>query len=877
MTLIRWIKDPKGVYLDCNTAFERLCGAAREHIRGRTDQDLFEPSHAEILRRYDLEVIATGETCLHEEWLTMGADGQRGLFEIINTPLHDAEGKLIGVLGIARDITLRKQAELALKQESEKSAALLRNASDGIHILDAQGRVIEASDAFCTMLGYARHEIIGMHVSEWDAKFSAEDIARELPQRLREGRAEFETLHRRRDGSIFEVEVSIHPLQLEGQPALFCASRDITARKALEKRLKDSEASLARAQEVAHIGSWTLDIPSNRLVCSDEACRIFGIPVATPATVDQIIALLHPEDRERVVAAWTAALSGAPFDIEYRLVSNDAVKWIHGRASVEFASDGTPLSALGTVQDITRRIQMENALREREQIYRTIISQAADAIVLIDTETLEFPEFNEAAYQTLGYSREEFGRLRLTDINPAFSEAEIHAKLAECISRGMLDFETRHRCKDGTWRDTYVTNRPVQTHDKTYVAAIWHDLTDRLREQHERERLQSQLLQAQKMEAIGQLAGGIAHDFNNILAAILGYTGLALERCATMKEDKLAEYLLEIRKASERARDLIAKILTFSRARGTAQPVAVNLGTLVDEVAKMLRPTLPSSIELTLRLEQSVPTVLADAVDLHQVLTNLIINARDAVGETGHIEIGLDIRQCTKNIACDACHVPIPPGEYAELWVRDDGSGIAEKIRHRIFDPFFTTKETGKGSGMGLAVVHGLVHRHQGHLVLESVPGKGSTFRMLFPAVTQTVEDSVQRAQSTDQLSGHGARVLVVDDEPMLADMLGEILSAHDYRCTVFTDSRQALAAFQADPAAFDVLLADQTMPGLTGDALARKILEIRPGFPIILCTGHTTMLDSNRAHALGIRHFFVKPVPNDTLLSALAELTVKH
>lgn len=1257
-----WVKNPEGVYLTCNPTFERLYGTPMNGIVGKNDNDFVDPELAEFFRQHDRNAMEAKAPLINEEWLTFKADGYRGLFETIKTPIRDASGHLIGVLGVARDITERTRAAQALAMESEKNLALLRNASDGIHILDTGGYVTDASDSFCSMLGYRRDEVIGMHLTQWEARFDAAELKEALAQRLTQpGQTLLETLHRRRDGSIFEAEVSMCPLTIEGRQVLFCSSRDISDRKRLEHELQRSEENLARAQAIALTGSWTLDIPDNRLEWSDETYRIFALPLQSPINLEVFFSHIHPDDQQAVQRAWEAALGGAPYDIEHRILADGKIKWVHERARLEFDGSGQAVTGLGTVQDITEQklvwmlyeqarerlgfalrgasdglwdwnletnevyysprwksmlgydegelanhldtwkqvvhpddrdqtlqrvsdylngktskfeiefrlrhkdghwvevlsrarlacddlgrplqprrlvgthVDISNAkaatqaLREREEIYRSIVSQAADAIVLIDPDSLQFVEFNAAAHTMLGYSQNEFSRLQLMNINPALVESQIRAKLAECIAIGSLDFETRHYCKDGHWRDVSVTNRPVQVRGRTYVAAIWHDLTaikqierglkettanlkqaqqiaklgiweidltnnglewsdelyriagiapgtlvtmdtlvpllhpddreitlatwnqavasapstyeiqhrivvdgqvrwiheraqlhpdehgrltkvigtgqditeqklieEKLREnefflrqsqqigqiggwradpvrntvmwtaevyemvgmpldyqpdletaldfyppksrkyvmsnlQHtlqsgepfsiqtelrasngqefwvelrvfpyyaedghidylmgtiqnisaqrqaaeEKERLQAQLQQAQKMEAIGQLTGGIAHDFNNILAAILGYTGLALDRFVPDPQSKLAEYLHEVQKAGERARDLIAKMLDFSRAQAATMPKELEAQPLVHEVVKMLAPAIPASIDLRTNIDPATRPFLMDAVDLHQVLTNLIINARDAVGEQGSIEVALH-NTAPSGLHCSACQEVIE-STCVELLVRDTGHGIPADILRRIFDPFFTTKDIGKGSGMGLSVVHGLVHKHHGHIVVESDPAKGTVFRLLFPALKGTHSDIRQDVLENALAAPGEANILIVDDEAMLAAMLGELLEAHGYHPAVFTNSQKALAAFQADPAAYDAMITDQTMPGMTGDALIRNILRLRPDFPIILCTGHSNLIDRVAAEKLGVRRFFSKPVPSGELLAALADLLAEN
>lgn len=410
-----------------------------------------------------------------------------------------------------------------------------------------------------------------------------------------------------------------------------------------------------------------------------------------------------------------------------------------------------------------------------------------------------------------------------------------------------------------------------------------------LRSHAERLQLQRQLQQAQKMEAIGQLTGGIAHDFNNILASILGFTGLALERHVRDEDVELREYLGEVYHAGERARDLITQMLAFSRG-GSNESQRVVLQPLVKEAVKMLRATLPSTIKLSTEFDKDVPAVVLDPVQLHQVVMNLCINARDATGGKGHIDIrvrhirdigrGEQPAQTDASIlgvhdTCNSCHADITAGEYVELSVHDTGTGMNKDQLSRIFQPFFTTKEVGKGSGMGLSMAHGIVHQHGGHILVDSVPGVGTTFRVLFPAADsmptqdQGIEGTTKRI--TEKL--HSAHILIVDDEISVGRFMGDLFESRGYRVMVMSDAQAALDLFTDNPNAFDLVVTDQTMPELTGVELTQKLLDLRSELPVILCTGHSEQVDEARARELGVRGYLTKPMEANVLLGLAQEL----
>lgn len=388
--------------------------------------------------------------------------------------------------------------------------------------------------------------------------------------------------------------------------------------------------------------------------------------------------------------------------------------------------------------------------------------------------------------------------------------------------------------------------------------------------------LQKQLQQAQKMEAIGQLTGGIAHDFNNMLASIMGYTGLAQERFGC-DNDKLSEYLNEVNQASERARDLIAQMLAFSRG-GTSQSQALYLEPLVKEAIKMLSSTMPSSIVVQTDFVSDLPKIMMDPVQVQQIVMNLCINARDAMHGDGRLIVAINIVNFERGQNCISC-IKLIQGNYVELKVKDTGHGIDADILARVFDPFFTTKDIGKGTGMGLSMVHGIVHEHGGHILVESGLGEGTTFRLLFPSIQ---EKQNQEKENIHVLSGQDNKkneitrhILIVDDENSVARFLREFLQVQGYKVTVMTDSESALALFKENPDLYDLVVTDQVMPKLTGMEMSKAMLGLRPKLPIIMCTAYDKDIEESKVKAakIGVQKYISKPINPSTLLNTIGDL----
>ncbi|MEL7449094.1 MAG: response regulator [Pseudomonadota bacterium] len=394
----------------------------------------------------------------------------------------------------------------------------------------------------------------------------------------------------------------------------------------------------------------------------------------------------------------------------------------------------------------------------------------------------------------------------------------------------------------------------------------------RMLETHEeRIELEAQFQHTQKMESLGQLTGGVAHDFNNFLASILGYTELAALRVRD-RDDETYEYLQQIGSAGKRASDVIAKMMAFSRME-PSRASAIDVPAALSDVISMLNVSLPSSIELQASVPDTLPPVVVDPVNLHQMVMNLCINARDAMSGKGRITVSADVFEAVRE-TCTSCKVGFS-GNFVELRVTDNGSGMSEAVAARAFEPFFTTKEVGKGTGMGLALIHGMMHEAGGHILLRSSEGTGTAFSLLFPPASIAATDSPATQRSSahiraERLSGHA---LVVDDDPSIARLIGQCLKQRGCEALIMNDSREALATLKDTDQHLAMLIADLTMPGLTGVDLIQQAASLRPGMPTILMTGYNTDQYGDMLDSVGASGFIRKPFR----LSAFVELVEQH
>ncbi len=519
------------------------------------------------------------------------------------------------------------------------------------------------------------------------------------------------------------------------------------------------------------------------------------------------------------------------------------------------------------MQIIVRDTNARETLCQSETTFRLLAEKMRD-VIWQATPDMVFTYVSPSCEQMSGYSQEEITgssmfHLLAPDTPPHVIEGilAMMERVRETGTSANPVFELEVMRKDGTIILTEVLTSAIFGNDgnlKGYQG-VTRDITERRRAEEERKKLEAQLIQSNKMESIGTLAGGIAHDFNNILSAIIGFAELA--RHDAGDPERVKRDLDEVLKASERAKGLVSQILAFSR-KSEARHSPVDLGVVIRESLKMLRSILPSSIEIRQDLSDSC-MVMADSTQIQQVIINLCSNAADAMEKThGTIEVSLG-----KVVVEEGAAAPdqgLSPGSYVKLSVKDTGRGMSPEVMARIYDPYFTTKGVGCGTGLGLAVVHGVLKSHGGSIVCTSSPGKGATFDIYLPG-TASGENRMEQEEAIHHPAGTG-RVLFVDDESALASLAENMLGMLGYEVIAKTNSMEALALFSEDPAGFDLVITDLTMPRMTGDRLAAELMRIRRDIPVIICTGYSDHFSENDARGIGIREYIQKPLDLATL-----------
>ncbi len=540
--------------------------------------------------------------------------------------------------------------------------------------------------------------------------------------------------------------------------------------------------------------------------------------------------------------------------VEIEMVCKDgSTIWVEVNVKFIRNKTGQAIGVLGISRDINECKQAEEALQFERDNLRNIFESIEDGIFVVNQQ-YDIQYVNPVLVKDFGYyeGRKCYEYFHDRDeVCPWCKNQDVWA--GKTVRWEWYSFKNER---------TYdLIDTPMTLPDGSIgKLEIFRDIT-------EHKKLEAQLRQARKMESIGTLAGGIAHDFNNILYSLTGYTELALDD--TEKGTQLHNNLQEVFSAAKCASDLVKQILTFSR-QTEAEKKPVKVQSVVKEVIKLLKTSIPTTIEIRQNIDADCKPVLADPTQIHQVVMNLATNAYHAMCEKGGV---LNINVAKEKISVDdsASYPDLTPGTYIKLTVSDTGHGIDKAIIEKIFDPYFTTKPPGQGTGMGLSIIHGIVKSHGGDIKVYSEPGIGTEFYVYFPLIeTKPVEPKIV---STGLVQKGSERILLVDDEEPIVRMVKQMLERLGYQVATRTSSVEALEAFRANSDKFDLVITDMTMPNMTGVELAPRLLEIRPDIPIILYTGFSEITDANKAKALGIREFLMKPIVIDQIARTIRKV----
>jgi PAS domain S-box-containing protein len=582
---------------------------------------------------------------------------------------------------------------------------------------------------------------------------------------------------------------------------------------------------------------------------------------------------MFPELPGRWKEVYQNVLAGATEQCERDpiLRRDGSVEWMQWEARPWQKTDGRVAGLILFTQFITERIHTEEALRLSQDKFRSAMHHSPIGMAVVGPDG-RWLEVNPALCKIVGYTRGELLMATFQSMTHPEDRENGLLFLRQMLDRQIenphLEKRYLHKTGQAIWVQMNVSLAWNPDGTPRHFVAQFQDITERKRAEEQRKKLEEQLRQAQKMEALGTLAGGTAHEFNNILGIIIGYSDLAKLELAD--GHPVARHLEEVLKASLRAKEIVQQILTFTRQQKDQREL-VFLHPIVADTVKLVRTTLPEEVEIVADIDPAGSAILGNPTQIHQVIINLCTNAWHAMKKGAGL-IRITQRTVTLDQTAPALHAALHAGPYVRLSVEDNGSGMDAETQARIFEPFFTTKGPGKGTGLGLAVVHGILQAHDGAVVVQSQPGRGTTFHLYFPAELAAPAKSLPAGPAA-MPCGAGQHVLLVDDEPALAQAATLSLAHLGYRVTGVHSAAEALKSFQLQPGEIDLVITDLTMPGMNGIELANALHEIRPGLPIILASGFGGMRTANFVNGPGLRAVLQKPFTTEVLARTVQQI----
>jgi len=832
----------------------------------------------------------------------ISADGRD--WQVSATPFLDASGKEVGDLLIMHDITIDKAAfsdlttlggtagvvllalllsfiyvllyrtdasiriqQVALRESEQSYRNQFANNSAVMLLFDpVDGTIIDANAVALVFYGYPRERFLAMRISDINIMPAFE--LHQVMASVQSGQGQqFESQHRLADGTLRDVAVSLSRIQFGDRIVLHSIIQNITERKSAEDALRASRKQLNDIIDFLPDATFAINMEGHVLIWNKAMERMTQLPAmemigkgdysyaipfygeARPQLIDLIF-----EDKNKILFLYphlTHEGETLSTEVFCEALYHKEGAWVFAKASPLRDQSGNVIGAIESIRDITKSKQTEEKLQKSLVWFKALFNATSDSVILHEPNGMIL-DLNDNAARRRNLAKSSMRGQNLFDFLPPSAVTTRRNAINRLLN------EKRLVQYDETRNDKHYRIRlyPVKDEQGTViqVASFSHDITEYVQAEEDRKKLQSQLIQSQKMEAIGTLAGGIAHDFNNILGVILGYTEMARGKISST--EGVTKCLDKVEEAGKRAVNLVKQILTFSRQTETRR-IFLKPALIVKEAVDFLRPSLPSTITIKQQIDITTSPIFADPTQIHQILINLCSNAFHAMEKTGGT-LEITLKCCELSWQDLQPHPGIQPGKYVLLSIGDTGQGIEPEIQGNIFEPYFTTKGIGKGTGMGLSIVHGIVTSYKGFITCESELGKGTIFHIYFPAASQEVTSEAKQIEEVPLGREH---ILFVDDEELLAELYSEMLELLGYEVTARTSSLDALNTFQNEPERFDIVITDLTMPGMTGTDLAKRIMQIRPGLPIILCTGYSSLISEEKARGSGIKAFAEKPL----------------
>jgi two-component system, cell cycle sensor histidine kinase and response regulator CckA len=858
--------------MEVNQAFCQMLGYSPAEFKNRKWQDISHPDDIEYTRN-EVQPLLSGEKhsarfikrYLHKNGSIVWGD--------VNTYLRrNADGKPQYFITTVYDITQRMLTEKALEKSEEEFRGMVETMPVAIYVsVGIEQRGTYVNPEFIRLFGYTLEDIPSIELW-WPLAYPDEHYRQEISRKWN-----------RKVKQAIETQTPIEPMKVVvtckdgtkkdiswGYITLgdknYAYGLDLTERKQAEEAQQKIAERLSLACRAGGIGIWELDIVNNQLIWDDQMFHLYGIkPDQFSDTYQTWRASVHPDDLRKIEEEFQLTLSGRKdFDTEFRIIRPDGtIHDIRAFAVAQRDASDRVIKLIGTNYNITQR---KKADMERMQLLH-VLESSLNEIYIFDAASLVFEYVNRAALHNLGYTSDAILTMTPVDLKPEFTETTFRRSLDPLLQgkKEILLFETIHRRHDGSTYPVEVHLQLVKFKDQPAFLAVIMDISGRKHDEKERKKLEAQLQQAQKMESVGRLAGGVAHDFNNMLSVILGYGNMILEK--TRPDDFFHECAQEILNAGVRSADITRQLLAFARKQ-TIAPRILDLNDTVTNMLKMLKRLIGEDIELVWQ-PSTVWPVSIDPAQLDQILANLCVNARDAIIGVGKITIEtgntiLDEVYCSE-------HTGFTPGQFVLLSISDNGCGMDKNVMNNLFEPFFTTKELGKGTGLGLATVYGIVKQNNGFINVYSETDKGTTFRIYIPRHSRQGNTSEQ--QSEEMIPhGKGETILVVEDEASVLRLIAKTLKNLGYAVMTANSSKDAVNLAKEADGKIDLLLTDVIMPEMNGQDLAKALSALYPGLKCLFMSGYTsTVIASHGVLEEGVR-FIQKPFSEANLAIKVKE-----
>jgi two-component system, cell cycle sensor histidine kinase and response regulator CckA len=841
--------------IEVNSRYEKILGIEKEDIQGKRATEAYHTPEAPYLETY-ATVVQTG---IPRQFETYYQPFDKYL-EISAAPWGEN-----GFAAIFTDITNRKNAEQALRETEEKFRLAFETSPDAININRLKdGLYIDVNEGFTSLTGFTKEDVVGKTSTEINI-WNNPDERKELVQGLM-SKGYYENLEaqfRRKDGSLTTALMSARIIMLQGTQHIISITRDISERKRAEDDLRRSEARFRNYFELPIIGIAMTSLEKEWIDVNDRLCSILGY-TREDLMQKKWDEITHPDDLDADVKQFNRMMAGEiqGYSMEKRFIrKNGAPVWTSMSIRCVRLPGGEPDYFVSVIQDISDRKQAE------EELFKlaAAVDQAAECVVITDPDGL-IQYVNPAFERITGYTKDEVMGQNPSVLKSGVQDDTFYQALWETISRGdVWSGRFVNRRKNGTQYHEEASISPIRDKYGKIVnfVGVKKDITKEVE-------LEAQLLQSQKMEAVGQLAGGVAHDLNNLLTPILGYSEILLE--ALHNNDPRYKDISMIQQAAESAKTLTRQLLAFSRKQ-VLEMKPVGLSQVLLDFKKIVKRTIREDIDIRIQPNASAVLVRADVGQIEQIIMNLSVNAQDAM-PTGGV-LTLTTEEVTLDEHYLKANTDVSPGCYVMLAISDTGSGMDSELMEHIFEPFFTTKGVGKGTGLGLSTVYGIVKQHSGVINVDSKPGKGTTFRIYLPRIEGEYEAHEEKPQRGKTLQeGDGTEtILIVEDNSLVRDLASNILTNRGYIVISAGDGKECLKILADYDAPIDLLLTDVIMPDMNGKELYERLSQARPDLPVIYMSGYTE--DALAQHGVlekGVT-LIHKPFTKNTLIEKVREI----